>query len=99
MDNGSVGDTQSKSKTQQVNAAGLRELQRRNQAGRKPAGGLHLHTGEEQFGCPVAVVAQLCGVDGAGPLGVDDGCALEVLRPMAGLEFKPSSVVAPGAVG
>lgn len=78
---------QSKSKRQQINAASLGELQGRNHRGRKPAGGLQLHTGEEPFGYPVAVVAQLCGVDGTGPLGVDDSCALEVLRPMAGLEF------------
>lgn len=47
----------------------------------------------------MAVVAQLCGVDDAGPLGVDDGCALEGPRPMARLEFQQSLVVAPGAVG
>lgn len=47
----------------------------------------------------MAVVAQLCGIDGAGPLGVDYGCALEVLGPVARLEFQPSLVVAPGAVG
>lgn len=47
----------------------------------------------------MAVVAQLCGVDGAGFLGVDDGGTLEVLRAMARLELQLRLVVAPGTVG
>lgn len=47
----------------------------------------------------MAIVAQLCGEDSAGFLGVDDGGALEVLRPMARLELQLRLVVAPGAVG
>lgn len=47
----------------------------------------------------MTVVAQLCGVQGAGFLGVDDGGTLEVLRPMAGLELQLCLVVAPGTVG
>lgn len=47
----------------------------------------------------MAVVAQLCGVDGAGSLGVDDSGTLEVLWPMARLEFQLRLVVAPGTVG
>lgn len=47
----------------------------------------------------MAVVAQLCGVDGAGFLGVDDGGALEALGSMAGFEVQLRLVVAPGAVG
>lgn len=47
----------------------------------------------------MAVVAQLCGEDGAGFLGIDDGGALEMLRPMARLEVQLRLVVAPGAVG
>lgn len=81
---------QSKSKknsrsTQQQPAFG--ELQRRSPGGGKPAAGLQLHAGEEALGRPLAAVAQLCAVDGPGALGVDDGCALEALRPMAGLEL------------
>lgn len=47
----------------------------------------------------MAIVAQLCGVEGAGFLGVDDGGTLEVLRPMARLELQLCLVVAPGTVG
>lgn len=47
----------------------------------------------------MAVVAQLRGEDGAGLLGVDDGGAPEVLRPMARLKVQLCLVVAPGAVG
>lgn len=47
----------------------------------------------------MAVVAQLCGVDGAGFLGVNDGGALEALGTMAGLEVQLCLIVAPGAVG
>lgn len=47
----------------------------------------------------MAVVAQLCGVDGTGFLRVDDGGGLEELRPMARLELQLCLVVAPGAVG
>lgn len=47
----------------------------------------------------MAVVAQLRGEDGAGLLGVDDGGALEVLRPVARLEVQLCLVVAPCAVG
>lgn len=46
----------------------------------------------------MAVVAQLRGEDGAGLLGVDDGGAPEVLRPMARLKVQLCLVVAPGAV-
>lgn len=47
----------------------------------------------------MAVVAQLRGVEGAGFLGVDDGGALEGLRPMTRLEIQLCLVVAPGALG
>lgn len=47
----------------------------------------------------MAIVAQLCGVDGAGSLGVDDRGALEVLGPMARLEIQLCLVAAPGTVG
>lgn len=47
----------------------------------------------------MAVVAQLRREDGAGFLGVDDGGALEMLRPVARLEVQLRLVVAPGAVG
>lgn len=47
----------------------------------------------------MAVVAQLCGVDGAGFLRVDDGGALKALGTMARLEIQLCLVVAPGAVG
>lgn len=47
----------------------------------------------------MAVVAQLCGVNSAGFLGVDDGGALEALWPVARLEIQLCFVVAPGAVG
>lgn len=46
----------------------------------------------------MAVVAQLCGVDRAGFLGVDDSGALELLQPVARLELQLGLVVAPGAV-
>lgn len=48
---------------------------------------------------PIDVVAQLCGKDGPGRLGVDDGAAREGLRPMERLKFQFGLVVAPGAVG
>lgn len=67
--------------------------------GLPPPRGLQLHAGQEAFGYPAAVVAQLCGVDGAGRLGVDDGGAPEALRAVARLEVQLSLVVAPGAVG
>lgn len=35
----------------------------------------------------MTVVAQLCGIDGSGFLGVDDGGALELLGTMARLEL------------
>lgn len=47
----------------------------------------------------MAVVAQLRGVNSAGFLRVDDGGALEALRPMAGLKLQLCFVVAPSAVG
>lgn len=47
----------------------------------------------------MAVVAQLCGEEGAGFLGVDDGGAPVVLRPVARLEVQLCLVVAPGTVG
>lgn len=47
----------------------------------------------------MTVVAQLCGIDGAGFLGVDDGGALELLGTVARLELQLCHVVAPGAVG
>lgn len=47
----------------------------------------------------MGVVVQLCDVDRTGFLGVDDGGALEALRPMPRLELQLCLVVAPGAVG
>lgn len=47
----------------------------------------------------MAVVAQLCGIQGAGFLGVDDSGALEALRPVARLKLQLCLVVAPGAMG
>ena len=47
----------------------------------------------------MAVIAQLCGVNGSGFFGVDDGGALVALRPMARLELQLCFVVAPGALG
>lgn len=75
------------------------ELQRGSHGGGEPAGGLQLHAGEEALGRALAAVAQLGAVGGAAALGVDDGCALEAVRPMAGLQLQPGLVVAPGAVG
>lgn len=78
---------QSKSKNSRSTQPAFGELQRHSPGGGKPASGLQLHAGEEALGRPLAAVAQLCAVDGPGAFGVDDGCALEALRPMAGLEL------------
>lgn len=89
---------QSKRNNSRSTQPAFAELQRRSRGGGKPAGGLQLHAGEEALGRPLAAVAQLGAVDGPGALGVDDGCALEAVRPMAGLELQLGLVVAPGAV-
>lgn len=60
---------------------------------------IQLYAGEETPGQSVTVVAQLCGIDSAGCLGVDDGGALEPLGTVARLKLQLCHVVAPGAVG
>lgn len=59
---------------------------------------LQLHAGQETLGQPMGVIVQLCDVDRAGFLGVDDGGALVAVRSKAGLEVQLGFVVTPGTV-